>query len=229
MDHALANLIAASIAFVGTHFALSHPLRAPLVARLGAAGFQGLYSLVAFATLGWMIFAFRAVGPGGAPLWNGSGDAVWIIASLLTLVASVLLVGSLIGNPALPIPTAAAKAAAAKGPHGVFHSTRHPMMWAFALWAVAHILVSPTPRNLVLCGAVAFLALVGSHLQDRKKAAAMGADWHEWHARTNFGPRLGRLAWAGWVPWVGGLALWLAASWAHLPLNGMVAGVWRWL
>jgi hypothetical protein len=22
--------------------------------------------------------------------------------------------------------------------------------------------------------------------------------------------------------------LWLAVSWAHMPANGMVAGVWRW-
>ncbi|HBM72144.1 MAG TPA: MFS transporter, partial [Erythrobacter sp.] len=29
MDHALVSLLAASLAFVGMHFALSHPLRAP--------------------------------------------------------------------------------------------------------------------------------------------------------------------------------------------------------
>ena len=45
-------VMSAAIAFVGTHFLLSHPLRAPLVARVGEKGFLGLYSLVAFATLG---------------------------------------------------------------------------------------------------------------------------------------------------------------------------------
>jgi uncharacterized membrane protein len=226
MDHALAELIAASTAFVGTHFALSHPLRAPLVSRIGNAAFQGLYSLVALASFVWIILAFRAVPP-TAPLWNGMGDTMWIVASLLTLIASVLLVGSFKGNPALAAPGAAALAA--QEPHGVFHATRHPMMWAFALWAVSHALVSPTPRSLVLTGAIAVLALVGAHLQDRKKAALMGAAWQGWEAQTSYWPKLGGLAKAGAVPWLGGVALWLAVTWAHMPANGMVAGVWRWI
>jgi len=64
-------LILAAASFVAAHFVLSHPLRGALVRRLGEQGFLGLYSLVSFATLGWTIMAFRAVGPGGAPLWDG--------------------------------------------------------------------------------------------------------------------------------------------------------------
>lgn len=226
MDHALTQLIAASTAFVGSHFALSHPLRAPLVQRIGARGFQGLYTVVALASFAWMVLAFRAA-DSGAPLWNGMSDPLWIIASLLTLLASVLLVGSFFGNPALPDPRA--KDLAAQGVHGVFHVTRHPMMWAFALWAASHALISPTPRSFVLTGAVCVLALVGAHLQDRKKQMLMGAAWQGWEARTSYWPRLGGLAKAGAVPWLGGLALWLGASWAHLPGNGVLAGVWRWV
>lgn len=222
----LANLIAASTAFVGTHFALSHPLRALLVRRIGSAGFQALYSIVALGTFAWIVLAFRAVSA-AAPLWDGMGDAMWVVASMLTLLASVLLVGSFFGNPALPAP--GAEKLAAKGVHGVFYVTRHPMMWAFALWALSHALVMPTPRSLVLTGAMGFLALVGAHLQDRKKAELMGAAWCGWQAQTSHWPKLSGLAKAGAVPWLGGLALWLAATWAHLPANGMVAGVWRWV
>ncbi|MFX7922504.1 NnrU family protein, partial [Acinetobacter baumannii] len=50
----LTLLALASASFVATHFLLSHPLRAPLVKALGAGGFMGVYSLVAFGTLGWM-------------------------------------------------------------------------------------------------------------------------------------------------------------------------------
>ena len=64
MTDPLLALIAASTAFVGTHFALSHPLRAPIVNLVGENGFRGIYSLVALATLVWMVAAFRAVGPG---------------------------------------------------------------------------------------------------------------------------------------------------------------------
>lgn len=227
MEHALANLIAASLAFVGTHFALSHPLRGAVVRVAGEKGFQALYALVALATFAWMVLAFRAVGPGGSPLWDGTRDGLWAVASVLTLLAAVLLVGSFFGNPALPDPRAAANAA--KPVHGVFHVTRHPMMWAFALWALSHVLVSPSPRSLVLNGAVGFLALVGAHLQDRKKQVLMGAAWQGWEAQTGYWPKLSGLGKAGVVPWVGGLALWLGATWAHMPANGMVAGVWRWL
>jgi uncharacterized membrane protein len=226
MEQGFANLVAAAVAFVGTHFALSHPLRAPAVKAIGPIGFQIVYSLVAFATLGWMVMAFRAVGP-GAGLWDGSQGLPWALASLVTLIAAVLFTGSLLGNPALPDPRAAALAD--KPVHGVFHVTRHPMMWGFALWAVSHAMVSPTPRSFVLTGAVGFLALVGSHLQDRKKQALMGKAWSGWEAKTSYWPKLGGLAKAGLVPWFGGLVLWLAATWAHIPGNGMVAGIWRWL
>ena len=56
----MAELAIAVASFVLTHFILSHPLRAPLVAKLGERGFLGLYSLVAFATLIWAALAYRA-------------------------------------------------------------------------------------------------------------------------------------------------------------------------
>jgi len=227
MNEALANLIAAAVAFVGTHFALSHPLRGTVVRTVGDKGFQAVYSLVALGTFAWMAMAFRAVAPDTAPLWDGTGHAIWGLATALMLLSSVLLTGSFFGNPALPDPRAAALAE--KAPHGVFHVTRHPMMWAFALWSASHLLVSPTPRVLVLTLAIAVLALVGSHLQDHKKQILMGPAWTEWEAKTSYWPRLGGLAKAGAVPWLGGIALWLGASWAHGPLIAIPAGVWRWL
>lgn len=226
MDPALTSLIAACIAFVGSHFVLSHPLRAPLVGLTGEKGFPALYSLVAFATFGWLFVAFRAA-PSGEPLWNGMAEGPWIAATLIMLVAAVLLAGSFQGNPAMPAPGAAELAA--KGPHGVFHVTRHPMMWSFALWSLAHVLISPTSRVIVLTGAVALLALLGSHFQDRKKQAQMGAAWQGWESRTSYWPRLTALGRAGAMPWLAGTALWLAATWAHVWLIAIPAGIWRWV
>ena len=51
MDTGLLNLIIASAAFVGTHFLMSHPLRAPMVKALGEKGFAGVYSLVSLAAI----------------------------------------------------------------------------------------------------------------------------------------------------------------------------------
>jgi uncharacterized membrane protein len=226
VDPALANLIAASTAFVGSHFALSHPLRGSVVRAAGPKGFQGVYSLVALGTFAWLVMAFRAAPP-AAPLWDGFATLPWVLATLLMLPAAVLLAGSFIGNPAMPAPNAAALAG--RGPHGVFHVTRHPMMWSFALWSACHVLVSPTGRVIILNLAIAVLALVGAHLQDRKKEVLMGAAWRQWEAQTSYWPRLGKLGQAGAIAWLGGSALWLAATWAHGWLIAMPAGLWRWI
>ena len=53
----IAILALASAAFVGTHFLMSHPLRASMVGALGEKGFAGVYTLVSLATFGWMIWA----------------------------------------------------------------------------------------------------------------------------------------------------------------------------
>ncbi|MBB4152526.1 putative membrane protein [Sphingomonas jinjuensis] len=227
----MGQLIAACIAFVGTHFLLSHPLRAPLVARFGERGFLGLYSLVAFATLGWMAAAYRGA-PATAPWWP-VGDGLWAVVTAVMLIASVLLMGSLIGNPALPDPGGAAKPVPAA--RGVFAITRHPMMWAFALWGLCHIAVYPLLANVVLAGSIIVLALAGAALQDRKKEALEPERWRAWEAQTSFWPfaavTAGRTRLGGFRPhdWAGGVLIWLAATWAHGPLAGWAAGIWRWI
>lgn len=220
----LAELAAASLAFVGTHFALSHPLRAPLVSVVGEKAFLPLYSLVAFLTLGWMVLAFRAAPPADLP---GSGETGWVVATVLTLPALVLFLGSLRGNPAFPDP--GKPKPVTRAPTGVFAVTRHPMMWGFALWALSHIVLWWSWRTLIVAGTILFLALVGAHLQDRKKAALLGDGWTAWAEQTSYWPRWGRLLGAGAVLWLVSLAVWLLATWVHIPSAGIPAGVWRWL
>ena len=227
MDHGLTELIAASVAFVGSHFAMSHPLRGPMVQVLGERGFQAAYSLISLAAFAWMYLAFGRA-PASTPLWAGYDDVSWAIASVLTLAAMVLLAGSLMArNPALPMP--GAQNAARSEPTGALKVTRHPMMWGFALWAVAHLIAAPTARTMVVALAILVLALVGSHMQDRKKRGQMGAAWSLWVSRTSFWPRWVRLPSIGIGPWLVGIALWLAFSWLHVPLGGIPAGIWRWL
>ncbi|MEW4449467.1 NnrU family protein [Qipengyuania sp. JC766] len=222
MDQTLVSLIAASTAFVGSHFAMSHPFRAGMVRALGEAGFMAVYSLVSAAAMVWMYLAFVALSP-GIPLWGGYSDGVWILASAITLVAMVLFAGSLVGNPALPAPRA--EKAATKAPSGVFRVTRHPMMWGFALWALAHLAAAPTPRTIVVALAIGILALVGAKLQDRKKEALMGEAWVQWEANTSYWPKMQRIFAVGPLSWMAGAAIWLLATWLH----SMDAGPWRWI
>lgn len=226
-------LVTTCVLFVGSHFLLSHPLRAPLADRMGERPFQIIYSVVAIATFIMIIQAWRGM-PAEPPMW-AAGDGLWIVASLIVLFASVLFMGSLIGNPALPAPNAAFAAQGA--PRGVYAITRHPMMWGFALWALAHALVMPTQAQFVLSATIAFLALAGSAGQDVKKARLMGDTWRHWAARTSFVPFVrqlsGRGSWGDTIPrphaLFGGIVLWLAATWAHGALGYMVAGIWRWV
>ena len=224
---ALASLLAASIAFVGTHFAMSHPLRAPMVRSLGETGFQIVYSLVSVATLGWMIAAFLATESRVPVLPWGYGTVEWIATSVLSLLALVLVVGSAgPANPAMGLP--GAEDAARAKPAGVFALTRHPMMWGFALWAASHVVAAPTARTLIVSTAIAVLALVGSATQDAKKRRQMGEAWLAWEQRTSFAPRFGRMAAIRPTTWLFGAVLWLLASAAHGWFGGMEAGVWRW-
>ena len=214
----LGCLALACLAFVGSHFALSHPLRAPLVGRLGERRFQGLYSLVALIAFGAMIWVYGRSG-GGAPLWT-AGEALWAAATLLMWFASVLLVGSFIGNPALP-----GARRAKDGPHGVMAITRHAMMWSFAIWAIVHGALIATPEALLLDASILFLALGGSVGQDRKKRQLQGERWHEWTAQTAFLPFGRGIASPGAAALIGGTVLFLIATWLHpLPV-----GVWRWI
>jgi hypothetical protein len=82
------SLIAASIAFVGLHFLLSHPLRRPVIGAIGLRGFLGLYVVTALASFAWMVVAFRAIPP--EPLWWVAGDVGWAVASAVMLVAAIL-------------------------------------------------------------------------------------------------------------------------------------------
>ena len=218
------ELVAASTAFVGLHFAMSHPLR-PALMKLGMGGFMAVYNLVSIAAFVWMVLAFRAAPSGDL---GTSGELGWLAATLLTLPAVVLWLGSLTPrNPSMPTP--GAEAAARAGPAGAFLVTRHPMMWGFALWALSHIVLFVSWRTLIVAGAILVLALVGARLQDRKKEAQMGAAWEQWEAKTSYWPRWTQLPRAGVVLWLVGIAGWLGICWWHLQSAGIPAGIWRWV
>lgn len=207
--------------FVGTHLLLSSPLRAPLVARLGPRGFLAAYSAVSFATFIPMVLARKATG-GEAWLWVPPGWT-WLLAAALMWLASILLVGSFVRNPAME--TLQNHDAVIGRPAGVFRWTRHPMMWSFALWALSHLLVHPEPSAMVVAAAILLLALAGSAGQDAKKRAQLGDRWREWEAATSYFPFALGLAFPGWFALLGGTALFLLATWLHpLPV-----GVWSWL
>jgi uncharacterized membrane protein len=206
-----------AIAFVGTHFLMSHPFRAKMVDRFGENGFRAIYSLISLITFAGAIWAYRNIGD-QPPLWTAT-EPIWIGSALAMWFASVLLAGSFTGNPALP------GSPAAEHPQGVLKLTRHPMMWAFATWALVHAVVIGSPKALLLDTALFILAVGGSIGQDAKKRKLVGEGWHEWTAQTAFFPFGRGFAYPGAVALIGGTLLFVFATWLH----PMPVGIWRWI
>ncbi len=213
-------LVIAVSLFVGGHELLSHPLRAPLVSRLGGGGFAGLYSLVAFGSLGWAVSLWRGIPQDR--LWLAPVPIQWL-AVVLMLFAAILFVGSVTApNPALM------GMAAGGSPRGVQRITRHPMMWSFAIWAIVHITLSADSRTIVLASGILTLALFGAAMQDGKKRAALSG-YGDHMAATGFIPfgaqMRGRQPWTaaspGLVAGIGGIALWALLLWLHPMIIGV--------
>lgn len=193
-----------------------------MVRQFGQGGFLGIYSVVSMVSLGGAIIAFGKASP-TPQLWDGEALVPWALASLLTLVATALFLASLVSNPALPGTNISGLST--RLPHGAFKVTRHPMMSAFTLWGVAHILVAPSVRSAILTGGIITLAVIGSRGQDAKKVALYGQDWRVWMKRTTFLPNPAALGHLG-LHWLGAVPVWLLLTWLHLKLAQRPAGLW---
>jgi len=163
----MTNLALAVLVFVGGHFLLSSPpVRGPLVARLGETPFSGLYSALMLVAFVWMVGAFRNAPY--VPLWSAP-PAARMIPVLVMPFACLLLIGSLtVRNPTMVMQSVAASGDPAPG---LLKVTRHPMLWAFALWALAHLIVNGELAALLLFGGIAVLALGGTLAIDAKRRA----------------------------------------------------------
>ncbi len=174
----LAQLAVATLAFVATHFVSSTPLRGAVAGAIGEKAWLVLYSLVAFATIGWMAWAY-----GKAPLqpqWPGLRFAPLAVMPF----ALALLVGGLMTRN----PTAVRQERAMRSvepARGMIRVTRHPLMWSFMLWAGAHILARGDLASLVFFGGFLVVAALGTVLIDARKRASLGEDWKRFAAVTS--------------------------------------------
>ena len=217
----IAHLAVATAAFLGAHFVSSTPLRAALVRAVGERGYRAVYSLAAFATLGWMIWAYgRAF---VQPLWEGLRLAPAVVMPFALVLAACALMSR--------NPTAIGQSIAMKSTEparGIIRVTRHPLMWAIMLWGAAHVLARGDLASLVFFGGFLALAALGTVLIDARKARDFGADWQRFAAVTSnlpFGAiAAGRnrfvLGEIGWKRVGAALALYVLLVYAHPYLFG---------
>jgi uncharacterized membrane protein len=213
-----AHLVACVVWFL-LHVLVAGRWRQALVARFEETGFRLLFSLLSIVSLAAVIATY--VRAPEVVLWAPS-LAMHAVAAVIMLPAFLLMVTSLRpSNPTLAgadmllgdlLPTV-----------GITRVTRHPMLWAFALWAVAHMLANGDAPTLLLAGTILLTAVNGMFSIDRKKRHKLGAAYVEFESKTSilpFAAILGgrnelRLREIGGVTMAGALLLYLAAFWLH--------------
>ncbi len=226
----LGELILAAMLFAGGHFlASAAPVRGVLAARLGERGFTGIYSVVAIALFVWLILAY-AQAP-AVPLWTAPSWCYWLPAIFMTLASLLLVSGVSQDNPTLVMQHL--KAGTRPAP-GILAITRHPVMWAIGIWALAHIPANGAAAELILFGSLAILALGGTLAIDAKKRRAWGeAEWTRFAGQTSNLPFAAILAGRarlrpgeiGWLRVIGAATLYVLLVFGHPWIAGTPAVV----
>jgi uncharacterized membrane protein len=223
-------LALAAVLWIAVHVGISGTrLRGAVVARLGELGFMGAFSLLSILTLVGLVAAYRKAAY--VPMWFAPEWLRWILVVVM-LAASVLFVASVASpNPTTP----GADALLARPVRGITRVTRHPMLWAFALWGAVHVIGNGDVAAMLFFGAFLVTALAGMPSIDAKIAARDPAHWLPFAAVTSIVPGAAILAGRnrlnlgeiGWVVPVGGFVLWIVLLFGHRHIIGVapVAGL----
>ncbi len=177
------GLIAGLVIFVLGHFVLSAgPLRRPLVNRLGERGFQLAYSLVAAFGMYQLIVGLDATPY--VELWPPLPWTQQVPLAVMPVAVSLWVFGF-----STPSPTAAGQSArVSEPPKGIIAITRHPALWGFVLWGLAHLPPNGDLATVAFFGGFVVLALGGMWHIDRRRAARLGADWTAFAEQTSVVP-----------------------------------------
>lgn len=153
-------------------FLLAHVLPARtglkgwLVPRIGRGPYLAAYSAVSLALLAWLIETARAAPY--LPLWDPAPWQAWVPLAVMP-IAFVLLVAGLVQPNPLSVTLRTGET-----PGAVVAITRHPVLWGFLLWALAHVPPNGDVVSLVLFGGMALFAAAGMPVLDRRARARLG-------------------------------------------------------
>lgn len=180
----MTSLILGLIVFLGTHSVriFAEDWRGRQIARLGAGGWKGAYSLASAAGLALIVYGYGLARAEPVQLWL---PPAWTrpVAGLLMLPAMILIV-----------------AAYAPANH-IRSALGHPMLAGVKIWAFAHLLANGALADLVLFGgflAWAVLDFRAARRRDRVVAAPATA-WGSVLAGV-----IGIAAWALFTFWLHG-------------------------
>jgi uncharacterized membrane protein len=169
-------------AFLGAHLIPASPrIRARLIDLMGRAPYLVAYSILSLALLGWLIVAAQRAE--SVVLWDAA-PWQWQFAFLMMPVATFFLVAGLLA----PNPLSISFRAGSEG-GAIASITRHPIVWAFLIWSVAHIPPNGDLVSVILFGGMAMFSLLGFTLLDAKARRRLGPDrWRILAKRTSIVP-----------------------------------------
>ncbi len=218
----------AILAFSLFHVLPSTPLRNGLIRRYGRPAFMWGYSVVSFLLFVWLWWAFFQAEPEEV-YWVTDRTFRLVSAGVMFFAFQFLIIGTLQKRPVLL--TAETLLANPTAIRGILRITRHPLLWALALWAGTHVANNGDPAGLLLFGYFTVLAVGGTVLIDfRRKRLLPPEAWAELthktsnlpflailRGRNRLGPALREIGW--WRPLLA-TALWAAVLHGHAALFG---------
>ena len=177
-------LILGLFLFLGVHSVriVADGWRTRMRERLGEGRWKGLYSLLSFAGLIFIVWGYGLARQDPVLLWSPP-VAMRHAASLLTLAAFILLVAAY-------VPRNAFKA-----------RLHHPMVLSVKVWALAHLLSNGNLADVLLIGGFLLWAVLdfrAASLRDRAQVTAYPSGTLAGTAMTVV---LGLVAWAAFAFW----------------------------
>lgn len=179
-------LVLGLILFLGIHSVriVAEDWRLRRIDAMGLNGWKGAYSLASAVGLALIVWGYGLARAEPVALWvppKGMAHA----ASLLTLVAFVLLVAAYVPRNALK------------------QRLKHPMVLGVKVWAFAHLLSNGTLADVVLFGSFLVWAVLSFRAARLRDAAAVVVSElsHSLVSRTALTVAVGAGAWAAFALW----------------------------
>lgn len=217
-------LVAFAAAFFFLHrFVSAGPLRPRFVALLGETAFRRLFAVVSFACLAGLWIGYRHARDAGF------GDVMFqppTIADALQMPIQLIAAFLFVTGVSTRNPTIAGLGDAVHDKdivRGIIRVTRHPFLWGVSLFALGHMIASPSIAAWGFFGTLLLLASSGTVSIDAKRRRSLGKDWAFFAGATSNlpfvaiaqGRQMLRAGEIGWIRTAASLAVFLLLLTTH--------------
>jgi uncharacterized membrane protein len=183
-------LILGLVLFLGVHSVriVADDWRSQTIAKRGEGAWKGLYSLLSILGFGLIIWGYGLARQQPVVLWMPP-VAMRHIASLLTLIAFILLVAAYVPR------------------NGIKARLHHPMVISVKVWAFAHLLCNGNLADVVLFGAFLVWAALDFRAARGRDRAAQTVYPAGSAMATVITVVVGSVAWLGFALWLHGMLI----------------------